>query len=285
MIIAQLSDVHARPWGRTAYGDVDTNGMLQRAVAAILGLSRPPDCVVVTGDLADCGLDEEYAVFRECLAPLRMPVFVIPGNHDRRGALVRALGDHHDYLPRDGGHLQYAVDDFPVRIIALDSVVPGETHGELCAARLDWLERRLAQRRGQPTILLIHHPPFPTGIATMDALGCRTGSAELSALVARHPEIERILAGHFHRPITVRWGGTIGYAAPSTAHQVALDLRPGEPTHFVMEPPGFTLHIWSQGTGVVSHAVPIGDYGPWFDVTLEPEYPGRAPDDRSPAPA
>jgi len=284
MIIAQISDLHARPWGCTAYGDVDTNGMLQRSVAAILGLSKRPDCVIATGDLTDCGLDEEYAVVRECLAPLQMPVFVIPGNHDRRETLVRALGDRYTYLPRDGSFLQYTIDDFPVRMIALDSVVPGETHGELCTERLAWLEHRLAERRGCPTILLIHHPPFLTGIATMDALGCRDGSAALATIVARHPEIERIVAGHYHRPITVRWAGTIGYAAPSTAHQVALDLRPGEPTHFVLEPPGFTIHTWSQQTGVVSHAVPIGDYGPWFDVTLEAEYPGRTRNDRSTSP-
>jgi 3',5'-cyclic AMP phosphodiesterase CpdA len=276
MIIAQISDLHVRPRGRTAYGDVDTNAMLERAVAAIRALTRVPDCVVVTGDLTDCGLDEEYAELCEILAPLPMPVFVIPGNHDRREALVAALGGRHDYLPRDGAFLQYAIDSFPVRLIALDSVIPGQTHGELCAARLAWLERCLAERQDSPTILFIHHPPFPTGIQAMDALGCRAGGDALATIVRRHPQIERVVAGHFHRPITVRWAGTIGYAAPSTAHQVALDLRQDEPTRFVLEPPGFAVHTWRQDTGVVSHAVPIGDHGPWFDVTLEAEYPGRA---------
>lgn len=275
MIIVQISDLHVRPRGRTAYGDVDTNRMLEQAVASINALTRTPDCVVVTGDLTDCGLDEEYAVLHEILAGLRMPVFVIPGNHDRREALVRALADRHGYLPRSGAFLQYAIDDFPVRLIALDTVIAGETSGELCTARLAWLERCLAERPGRPTILFLHHPPFPTGIATMDALGCRRGDTALAAIVARHPEIERVIAGHYHRPVTVRWAGTIGYAAPSTAHQVALDLRAGEPTRFVLEPPGITVHTWSQHTGVVSHAMPIGDHGPWFDVTLEDEYPGR----------
>src|SRR5690606_33653875 len=144
------------------------------------------------------------------------------------------------------------------------------------AERLYWLERKLMELPARPTVIFMHHPPFPTGIETMDSLGCRSGSDALAAMVARHTEIERIIAGHYHRPITVRWAGTIGFAAPSTAHQVALDLRQGEPTRFVLEPPGFALHIWSRETGVVSHAVPIGEHGAWFDVTLEPEYPGQS---------
>jgi hypothetical protein len=109
----------------------------------------------------------------------------------------------------------------------------------------------------------------------MDQLGCRGGDA-LAALVGRHPEIERVLSGHYHRPITVRWAGTIGFAAPSTAHQVVLDLRPGAPTRFIMEPPAFAVHTWSPSIGITTHLVPIGDFGVPFDVTLDPDYPGVA---------
>jgi 3',5'-cyclic AMP phosphodiesterase CpdA len=274
MLIAQLSDLHARPPGRTAYGAVDANGLLRQAVDAVCALPRRPDCVVITGDLTDCGLDEEYALLRETLAGMPMPVFLLPGNHDRPEALARALGDRHPYLPRNGGPLHYVIDDYPVRLIALDSVVPGATRGGLCRGSLEWLERQLARGPARPTILCMHHPPFPIGVDALDRLGCRDGSLELAALVARHPEIERVIAGHHHRPITVRWAGTIGYTAPSTAHQVPLDLRPSEPIRFRLEPPGFALHHWSPDTGTVSHLLPIGDYGPWFDVTLEAEYPG-----------
>jgi hypothetical protein len=123
-------------------------------------------------------------------------------------------------------------------------------------------------------MVFVHHPPFLTGITSMDALGLCAGRDEFAAIVARYPSIERVVAGHYHRPITVRWAGTVGYAAPSTAHQVVLDLRPGEPTRFVLEPPGLALHVWSERTGVVTHAVTIGDFGSPFDVTLEAEYPG-----------
>jgi len=109
----------------------------------------------------------------------------------------------------------------------------------------------------------------------MDALMCRV-EPSFAALVARHPEIERIVAGHYHRPIVVRWAGTLGFVAPSTAHQVVLDLRAGEPTRLIHETPGFALHVYDAQIGVVSHVVPIGDFGPVREFSLPPEYPGRA---------
>ena len=104
------------------------------------------------------------------------------------------------------------------------------------------------------------HPPFPHGIETMDTIDCR-GDASLGRLVARHPEIEHVLAADYQRPIFVRWAGTIGVAVPSTAHQVALDLRPGEPTRFVTEAPTSLVYIWQPGLFVTTHFVAISDFG------------------------
>lgn len=273
MIIAQLSDFHARPHGRPAYGIIDTNAAIGHAVDAVLAMQPQPDCVLVTGDLTDCGLAEEYTIVREQLARLPMPVYVVPGNHDRRENFVAALSPQQDYLP-ESGPLNYVIEDFPVRLIGLDTLVPGESGGALSPESEAWLAERLAEGAGRSTLIFMHHPPFRVAVDGMDGILCRV-SPSFAGLIARHPEIERIVCGHYHRPIQRRFAGTIGYVAPGTAHQVALDLRRGTENRMVMEPPAFAVHAWDPEAGVVSHLQPIGDYGPIRDFVLDPAYPGK----------
>jgi 3',5'-cyclic AMP phosphodiesterase CpdA len=274
MIIAQITDFHVRPPGKRAYGGIDTNAMLRNAVAAIAALDPAPDCVIATGDLTDCGLPEEYAEIERALSELPIPAFVIPGNHDRRDVMRASLTRSHRYLAQDPQFLQYVVDDYPVRLIGLDTVIAGIHGGEVCAAREAWLAQTLENGRGKPTLVFMHHPPFHTGVPAMDPMMCRVAPS-FARLIERHPEIERIATGHFHRPIVRRWAGTVGFVAPSTAHQVVLDMRQGEPTRLVMEPPGFALHVYQEGIGMVSHVVPIGDFGPARIFELDPDYPGQ----------
>lgn len=262
MLIAQLTDLHIKPPGRIAYGVVDTAPMLRAAVSSVLALRPAPDVVLLTGDLTDAGLPEEYALLRQILAPLRCPVYAIPGNHDARAAMRAGFADHR-YLPIGEGFIQYVIDDHPVRLVGLDSVIPGDAAGELCAARLAWLEAVLAAAPSRPTVLFLHHPPFDTGIAHMDKIGL-AGAAAFADLVKRHPQVERVLAGHLHRSIQTRWAGTLASTAPSSAHQVSLELAPDAAASFALEPPGYQLHLYTPGIGIVSHTVTIGSFpGPY----------------------
>lgn len=274
MIIAQITDLHARPAGVRAYGGIDTNAMLNAAVATVARLDPAPDCVIATGDLTDCGLPEEYRQVADALARLSMPAFVIPGNHDRRETMRASLRERHTYLDSDAAFLHYVVEDFPVRLIGLDTVVAGEHGGHICPEREAWLVRALSEGDRRPTLVFMHHPPFHTGVPGMDVMMCRTAPS-FARLIERHPEIERVVAGHCHRPIVVRWAGTVGFIAPSTAHQVALNLREGENNRFIYEPPGMALHVHQPGLGMISHVVPVGDFGPTHAFELPSEYPGR----------
>jgi 3',5'-cyclic AMP phosphodiesterase CpdA len=270
MIIAQISDTHIREEGHLAYRRIDTAGFLGRAVEHLARLVPPPDVVLVTGDLVDAGRPEEYRHLRRLLAPLSMPVYLIPGNHDDREALREVFADHH-YLPRRG-FLQYVVEGHPVRLVALDTLLPGQGGGLLCAERLAWLESRLAEAPGRVTLILLHHPPFRTGIWHMDRLGLE-GADAMGAIVARHPQVERVVAGHLHRAIQFRWHGTLASTAPSTAHQVVLDFREDGPAAWALEPPGFQLHVWRADTGLVTHTCPIGDFAgpyPFRDLVPSP---------------
>lgn len=275
MLIAQITDTHVMAPGRLAFGRVDTNACLARAVDSLLGEDPQPDLVLLTGDLVDAGAPDEYANLRDLLAPLPMPVLAIPGNHDERGALAGAFADS-GYLPH-AGFLHYVVEHHPLRLIGLDTVEPGQTGGRLCAERLDWLAARLAAAPARPTLIFMHHPPFATGIAHMDEIGLDPdSSAGLAALLRRHPQVERIVAGHVHRSIQARFGGTTASVAPSTAHQVALDLRPDSPVAFTLEPPGYHLHRWTPQAGVVTHAVALGAFAGPFSFDDGSPLPGPA---------
>ncbi|MGH6933695.1 MAG: phosphodiesterase [Dongiaceae bacterium] len=260
MILAQISDLHIPAAGKLLYGRIDTTAFLRRAVAHLNGLAPRPDLVVVTGDLVDEGSPAEYDNLRAVLADLAIPFVLMPGNHDERGNLRRAFSGHR-YLPDDGEFLHYAIEDLPLRLVALDTVIPRQAGGQLCPARLDWLAARLEEQPAKPTVVAMHHPPFVCGLAGMDALNCENSSA-LGEIVARHPQIERVICGHVHRPIFLRWNGTMVSSAPATAHQVTLDLRDGSPVSWIMEPPACHLHYWHPANGLVTHLSYIGDYGP-----------------------
>ncbi|MEP7302432.1 MAG: phosphodiesterase [Caldimonas sp.] len=263
-LLVQLSDTHIRRPGQLAYRRVDTAAFLAQAVAAVLALPQAPAAVVVTGDLTDFGRPAEYAHLRALLAPLACPLYLLPGNHDDRAELRRAFPEH-DWLRTSGdAFLHYAVDLGGLRLVAIDTSVAKAPHGELGAAQLAWLDAALAEDRSTPTVVAMHHPPFPTFIGHMDEIGLQQGGRGLAAVIARHPQVERIVCGHLHRSIQTRFAGTIAMTAPSTAHAVSLDLASDAASTFEMQPPGFLVHAWSPTGGVVSHLAFSGGFaGPF----------------------
>lgn len=264
-LFVQFSDPHIVAKGRLLMNEVDTASFFKRAVAQIVAMAPAPSHVLMTGDLVERGGLDEYAHLRELLAPLPCPVLLMPGNHDAVPHLRQAFSDHryldcsaHD--PALAGFALYEASLGSRRLLALDTVVPGKPYGSLCAARLDWLRAQLQAAPDTPTVVAMHHPPFTTGIHHMDEMGLREGAGELEALIQQHPQVERILCGHLHRPITRRFGGTVAMTAPSPAHQITLDLTPDGPPSFIFEPPGFYIHTVQNGH-LVTHLQPVGDFG------------------------
>lgn len=269
MLIAQLTDTHIRPSGTLAYGVVDTAALLERAVAHLQALTPRPEVVLVTGDLTDFDRPEEYARFRALTDALPMPLLPIPGNHDSTAGVAAAFPQI--AARAQAGKLNYVEEDFPVRLVMLDSSVAGASHGELGAATLSWLDETLAAAADRPALIALHHPPFLTGIRHMDLQNLRDGDA-LEAVVARHSHVLAVVCGHVHRTIFTRFAGVPASIGPSPAHAVSLDLDPAAPPTFHLEPPALHLHRFAEGR-LLTHVSFIGAYAgphPFFgpDKTL-----------------
>ena len=262
-LVAQISDLHLKAGQRLTYGVVDTLGALRRAVDHLNASYPRPDIVVISGDLVDFGRADEYAVLHPELARLHMPYYLVPGNHDSRGPLLEAFRDH-AYLPLSAeGPLDWVVDEHPLRLIGLDSTLPGSHGGQLHDSQLQWLDAQLSLRPEAPTLLILHHPPFISGIGHMDREPF-INAAALEQVVARHPQVERLLCGHLHRPMQRRFGGSLSCVCPGTSHQIVLDLQEAAPAHFNLEPAGYLLHRWEAQQGLISHNGVFGDYpGPY----------------------
>jgi 3',5'-cyclic AMP phosphodiesterase CpdA len=274
MILVQLTDLHVRPLGLPAYRTAETNMLTERALRALRNLPAKPDAIVISGDLTDNGLESEYAVLSEMLGRLiDVPVYVIPGNHDRREVLKTSLA-HLPGVTADPKFVQYAIDDHEIRLVMLDTVIAGSSAGELCADRLAWLEETLGADTQKPTIVVMHHPPFACGIRHMDRINLLNAPA-FAEVIARHPQVKRILCGHHHRPINALVGHTIASIGPSVAHQVEFVLG-DEPGMWNLEPAAFQVLVTLPEDGIVAHTVYVENFSGPFPFLMDPDYPGRS---------
>lgn len=195
-VIVHISDPHLLAGGARLGGRFDVDDTLHRTLDAIRATSSDPAAIVVTGDLADLGEPDAYRRLRAAVEPLAAdlgcPVVWVAGNHDERPALRQhLLGLQPSEQPITG-----AWDLGGLRLVALDTSVPGWHHGDLDAAQLYWLRDVLDEPAPHGTILAMHHPPIPSHIPLFDILELR--HQDELADVLRGSDVRAILAGHLH---------------------------------------------------------------------------------------
>ena len=253
MLIAQITDIHL---GFDPINPDEFNRQrLDSTLAAIRALSPQPDLMLVTGDIANDGDDaQSYQRYAEAVADLPFPLFPLMGNHDSRAPFLEQFPDtlHAD------GFIQYAIEDWPLRILVLDTLEVGRHGGGFCETRAAWLRERLDEAPDRPTLIALHHPPLDTGIMWLTEDPEAKWIGRLRDAVEGRGNIVALIAGHVHRPIIAGWSGIPLIVCPSTAPQVALDLRsidperPDDRAMIVAEPPGYGLHLWKDGQ-LISH--------------------------------
>jgi 3',5'-cyclic-AMP phosphodiesterase len=238
-LLVQLSDLHI---GGDEKG-MDPIPRLEAVIEAVRALPNRPDAVLVSGDLTDDGAEDGYRVAREMLARLEVPLHVLPGNHDDRGRLREAFE-----LPGRGEEpINYSTRAGDLRLIAFDSIVPGQDPGGFPPEQLRWLDEALGAEPEAPTLLALHHPPLSTGIPEWDAINLLAPQREaLAEVITRHPQLLGIVGGHLHRVAASSLAGRPVLAAPSTYWQVRPDFEEGD-EYQVVDTPGFAIHALRDG--------------------------------------
>jgi 3',5'-cyclic-AMP phosphodiesterase len=243
-LLAQLSDPHVG----AEWFDDQSVPRLAAAVESLRTIRPQPDAVLMTGDIADHATDDEYETVRELLAPLGAPVYVLPGNHDDRDALRRTF----DITGRVGEPVRYSVNLGPLRLVVLDTTLPGRDSGALEGDQLDWLDAELAAAPEHPTLLAMHHPPLVIGIPAWDEVGlAEVDRLALGEVIQRHQQVRRIACGHFHSTITGELAGRGVLVVPSTYVQTRLDFEV-RTVELTSELPGFAVHAVVDGE-LISH--------------------------------
>ena len=235
MLIAQISDTHILPPESDQPAASLRADCLRRCVADI-NLQKP-DAVVFTGDTVQHGQPDEYALLRELLAPLEVPLYPVPGNRDDKIAMRAAFSDHPD-LPSSGEFFHYVVDKHEVRFVGIDSTLAGERKGRFCEARQAWLDTTLSGEPERPTLLFIHHPPFDVGDHYVGGYRLPEEAVALEDIVSRYPQVKGLLCGHVHWPVERRWAETEARIMPS----VAIDVRNGIDEIAARGRPVYLLH-------------------------------------------
>jgi Icc protein len=252
MLIAQLTDCHIVEPGGTMADRVDPTPGLEQAVEFLDSLGDRLDLVLATGDLVNDGTPAQYDQLERILSRLRVPLLAIPGNHDDRTEFRRRFPD----VPAGGPDepIDHVVDRDELRLVCLDTNEPGLHSGRLAPDQLAWLDAALSESGGRPTLVVQHHPPFASGIASMDRYGLDGAEGEAEVL-ARHHNVIGVVAGHYHRAIHHTIGGTTAFACPSTAVQLAMRLDVA-PTTYSPDPPALALHAL-DGMSLSTHVVQL----------------------------
>lgn len=224
-VLLHLSDTHLRAEGSRLFDLVDGAERLSRALAAIEGSGIRPDAIVFTGDLVDLGEAAAYADLRDLVEPfaarLGAPIVWVMGNHDERAAFRTVLLEERgDLRPVD------RVDEFDgLRVVTLDSTVPGAHHGEISDDQLAWLADTLATPAPLGTILAMHHPPVPSVLPLAASVELRDQSRLRN--VVRGTDVRAIIAGHLHYSTFATFAGIPVSVASSTCYAQDLTVPTG----------------------------------------------------------
>lgn len=256
-VLVHISDTHLLD-GRRLFGSIDSDTPLRRLLERLVASGQQVDALVFTGDLADRAESGAYLRLRELVEPFALqlgaPVVWVMGNHDEREPFSEVLfGGPATAEPQDR-----VCDLDGLRVIALDTSVPGYHHGELTPAQLEWLRNELASPAPKGTILALHHPPIPTPIELMGVIELQDQGA--LARVIEGTDVRGLLAGHLHYSTFSTFAGVPVSVCAASCY--TIDLLGIEGTILSAVPGGLSaslVHVYPDQ--LVFSTVPLEDSG------------------------
>nr|WP_201469516.1 metallophosphoesterase [Microbacterium hydrocarbonoxydans] len=275
-VIIHVSDPHFLAGGAKLGGRYDVESNFARTLTAIAAVHPNPTAIVVTGDLADLGEPDAYRRLRSAVAPvadsLGTTVIWVAGNHDERPAMRAGLLD----LDESEEPVTGVWDLEGLRVIALDTSVPGWHHGDIDEGQLAWLADVLSEPAPHGTLLAMHHPPLPSHLPLFDILELR--HQDELAQVIRDTDVRGILAGHLHYSSHGTFAGIPVSVASATCYTMNVARRAQDVNGMDAAQAFEIVHVRPD---VITHTVvpvvdaPTGDYfsDAWIDrmAALTPE--------------
>lgn len=254
-LLVQITDTHITHKGTLLYGQSDTPENLRDTVTEINRIRPLPDMVIVTGDLVETPDRESYEHFKELIAPLKVPVYVIPGNHDDPDLMRELFAETGSFPTTDATH-QYAIEHPDFRLLALNSHAEASELPELDGDHLEWLRRELPKSE-KPTLIALHHPPMVTGIEFID-MGGTEWFQGLREVLDGADNVHLVICGHCHIDMAGRIGRVPVYMSGSVAHQLLADRGMDIAPSFDVRPAPPVLHHFINGQFVSgSYAWPV----------------------------
>ena len=251
MIIAQISDTHI------ALDTADADRRLtdfERTITDLNALDPGPDVIFHTGDIVHNGRQDEYAKAAAFLAKARAPVYVIPGNKDNR-ANLRAAFSACGYLAADSDFIDYAIESYPVRLIALDTLNTSSNRGDFCPERAERLIDMIDAETTKPIAVFAHHPPFEVLVGP-DRINFEAPEMmeRLRQALQHSGRVVAVFSGHVHRLTAGQVGSIPALVVPC----IATTLRKGEYPADVKEHPIYYLHTFDPLGGFTTETRVVG---------------------------
>jgi len=251
MIIAQISDTHIA----LDTPDADQRTWdLARSIADINALDPAPDLIVHTGDIVHSGRPDEYALAVSTLAKARPPVYVVAGNKDNRANLREAFSVYR-YLAADSDFIDYAIDDYPIRLIVLDTLSSSSNRGDFCPERVRRLIDLIDAETTKPIAVFTHHPPFvvtvgphPLHFETPETM------SRLQQALQNSGRVVAVFSGHVHRPAA----GHVGNIPASVVPCIATTLRKGDYPAPMKSRPVYHVHRFDPDCGFIPETRIVG---------------------------